>query len=124
MGFFIWLGLFSWGTFWVMNANERVELILNAVAIVFVLDLDEMLFQAVTTSDVREKMDNLLPYFAIKEDLAEALEAVRQNTSKTSNEDGSDDDSVDEDGDDACRRRCERQKEIGIRRWIEIIFGD
>lgn len=50
------------GSVWLMSEVERSELILNAVALVFVLDLDELLFAAIATSDVQQYMDNLQPW--------------------------------------------------------------
>lgn len=54
--------LLFYGAMWLMNTTEPGELILNCVANVFVLELDEAVFAAVTTADVQQYMDNLLPW--------------------------------------------------------------
>lgn len=54
--------LYFYGSIWLMNVVDHQELILNAVALVFVLELDEAVFAAVTTSDVQQQMDNLQPW--------------------------------------------------------------
>ena len=44
----IWVLLMFYGSIWLMNESDRVELILNAVALVFILDIDEVLYSAIT----------------------------------------------------------------------------
>lgn len=56
------IALIVYGTSFLFNESDRVELILNAIAFCFVIDIDEMLFSACAQQDVREKMDNLQSY--------------------------------------------------------------
>ena len=46
-----------------MNESDRVELILNAVALVFILDIDEVLYSAITHADTQSYMENLQPWY-------------------------------------------------------------
>lgn len=58
----IWIALLVFGSFWLLNTWIRSELILNAVALVFVLDLDEAVFAAISTADTQQYMDKLQPW--------------------------------------------------------------
>mmetsp|Transcript_17004 Transcript_17004/g.36865 ORF Transcript_17004/g.36865 Transcript_17004/m.36865 type:complete len:461 (-) Transcript_17004:74-1456(-) len=55
----IFAALYFYGSMWLLSVSNHQELITNAVALVFVLELDEAVFAAVTTSDVQQHMDNL-----------------------------------------------------------------
>jgi len=57
--FMVAVALCYYGSVWLLNTTERSDLILNAVALVFVLELDEAVFAAVMSSDTQTKMDNL-----------------------------------------------------------------
>jgi hypothetical protein len=60
--------LLWYGSEWLMNTYDHGELILNAVALVFVLDLDEAVFFATSDSDTCFYMDNLDPWRDTSED--------------------------------------------------------
>mmetsp|Transcript_60080 Transcript_60080/g.127277 ORF Transcript_60080/g.127277 Transcript_60080/m.127277 type:complete len:441 (+) Transcript_60080:130-1452(+) len=66
--FTIFCFLYFYGSMWLLSVSDHQELITNAVALVFVLELDEAVFAAVTTSDVQQQMDNLQPWSPYKPD--------------------------------------------------------
>lgn len=65
----IFCGLLYFGALWLMNTTKRTDLILNAVGLCFVLDLDEAVFTAVTNADEQSYMDNLQPQNPFEEEL-------------------------------------------------------
>jgi len=80
--------LYFYGSIWLMNVADHQELILNAVALVFVLELDEAVFAAVTTSDVQQQMDNLQPWNPHQSSSRRASE--NDETKSESSDEGSD----------------------------------
>lgn len=66
--FLVAVALCYYGSVWLLNTTDRSELILNAVALVFVLELDEAVFAAVMSSDTQTKMDNLQSWAPEPED--------------------------------------------------------
>lgn len=58
----IMVALLFVGTCYLFNESDRKELILNAVAYVFVSQIDSLLFDAVVPNDIREKLDNMQTY--------------------------------------------------------------
>lgn len=71
------------GSLWLMSETDRSELILNAVALVFVLDLDELLFLAIVTSDVQQYMDNLKPWTRSMDEEVQDASAVEDAKDET-----------------------------------------
>jgi hypothetical protein len=55
------VSLALWGTIFLKNSMERSETVLDAVALIFILELDELLFSALCGADLLELMDNLQP---------------------------------------------------------------
>lgn len=47
------------GSTYLSNERNRSELIMNAVALIFIIDLPKLVFYTCTTGDLRERMDNL-----------------------------------------------------------------
>lgn len=58
----IWIFLFLFGGVWLMNTPERKELILNAVALVFVSQMDELLFASVANVETQQRMEEIQPW--------------------------------------------------------------
>jgi len=59
----IFLGILWAGSVYLLNERDRSELILNAVALVFVVDIHKLVFIACTSRDIREKMNSLDPWY-------------------------------------------------------------
>jgi len=69
--FFIWLALASTGVHYLMETADIVDMVVNAMALTFVLDIDEMVFARLTTGvtqQIMAKLEDMPLYDLSRED--------------------------------------------------------
>lgn len=56
------LTLLVFGFLFIFDTEDRIDIILNAVALVFVLEIDEMLFKFAVPSDMQQTLNTVKEY--------------------------------------------------------------